>query len=149
MDTQPEGFTKQTLEMLDLLPESSELRKIIVEAFLKRVTTLLCILLSKVEKPQALDLIGSTSDETDELLTKTQHANLVLWKLFSDTEQTQIFFAKYISQKTEFITMLFKLNSMALSGANCNIDGEEVNQMLSVHDKALLRKIIIISYASF
>ena len=127
MNTQPKELTKRTLEMLDLLSESSDLRKKIFKAFLKRVTALLCIFLSKFEKSQTRtsDLIGSTSDEVDGLLTKIEHANLVLWKLFSDTERNQIFFAKHISQNMEFIKVLFKLNSMALSEASCKIDGEE------------------------
>lgn len=114
MDNQPRQLTKRSLQILDLLSEYSDLGKVIFEAFLNRVTGLLHVLLSKVEESQMGASVDSgDSDEVDDLCEMLQHANLILWRLFSDTQQIH---AEHLCQSSEFTKMVLKLNSKTLSG---------------------------------
>ena len=118
MESQPGLLTKQSLRLLDLLLGSSDskLAMIIFDAFLKRASALVHILLSKLERgPQT----GTSVDYSDgKIEIELRYANFILWKFFSDMEQ-QIC-AEHICQSSEFTNAVLQLNSKTLSGNRVN-----------------------------
>ena len=127
MDSQPGRLTKQSLRLLDLLLGSSDskLAMVIFDAFLKRASALLHILLSKLEDgPQTDTSVDSTDGEIE---TELRYANFILWKLFSDMAQ-QIC-AEHICRSSEFTNAVLKLNSNTLSGNQGKSMGNEFNQI--------------------
>ena len=128
MDPQSGQLTKQSLRLLDLLLGSgdSKLAMVIFDAFLKRASALLHILLFKLERgPQT----GTSVDSSDGEMEELRYANFILWKLFSDMAQ-QIC-AEHICQSSEFTNAVLKLNSKTLSGYQGKSIGNELIKFIS------------------
>ena len=115
MDSQPGQLTIQSLRLLDFLLGSSDskLAVVIFDAFLKRASVLLRILLSKVERgPQTCAFVDSSDGEIE---TELRYANLILWKLFNDMVPQRIC-PEHICQSSEFTNAVLTLNSKILGG---------------------------------